>query len=109
MTVSKGGLYAAGPQIMISTTNGSDHSGPHTVSAASSAVAIGTSGVTVSFSDSLGLNKGDKFYIPVTGKSEGAIRTIVLGQSLDATYAADDDVTVRHRLSIGRRPRHSSQ
>jgi|694.fasta_scaffold51926_2 hypothetical protein len=95
VTVTKGGLFAAGPQIMVSTTNGSDRSGPHTVSAVDTAIAIGTSGVTISFDDSTGLVKGDKFYVPVVGASKGAIRSIVLGQHLPSTYAcATDEIAV---------------
>lgn len=94
VTVTKGGLFAAGPQISVGTVDGSDHSGPVTVSAAESYVSIGTGGATISFAASLGLVKGDKFYVPVVGVSNGAIRSIVLGQNLDSTYACGNEVAV---------------
>jgi hypothetical protein len=83
ITVSRGGLYTSSvkPQIKVSTTNGIDLSGPTVVPNAGVAVPVGTLGVTVSFSG-LGLRKGDRYYIPVTGIADGPRRTLELGHSL---------------------------
>ncbi len=94
--VTKGGAFSDSPEISVTTTNGTDQSGPHVVSGLASAVTIGTDEVTISFAGSTeGLNKGDKFYIDVTGISDGAVRTIVLGTNLDSTYAAGDEVGIK--------------
>jgi hypothetical protein len=92
--VTKGGLFGSAPEILVSTSNGIDLSGPHIVSGTGSAVAIGTKGVTIEFAGSAGLNKGDRFYIPVQGISSGPIRTLGLSQSLNADFAAGDEVSI---------------
>jgi hypothetical protein len=94
VTVTKGGSYSSGPQVSVSTTNGIDQSGPHTVSGSGVEISIGTRGVTIEFSASAGLNKGDRFYVPVQGIGSGPIRTIVLGQNLDQHFAAEDEVGI---------------
>ena len=94
ITVTKGGLFAALPEITVSSTNGYDQSGPHVVTGTGVAVSIGTQSVTVQFGASLGLCKGDRFYIACTGTTGGPIRTIELGHNLDENYAAGDDVSV---------------
>jgi hypothetical protein len=92
VTVSKGGTFAASPEITISTTNGIDQSGPHIVTGLTTDVTIGTEAVTIQFSGSTqGLNKGDRFYVDVTGTSSGPIRTIELGINLDETYELSVD------------------
>ena len=94
--VTKGGAFSASPEISVSTTNGIDQSGPHTVSALATDVTIGSEAVTIQFGASTeGLNKGDRFYIEVTGVSEGAVRTIELGNNLDQTYADGDEVGIQ--------------
>jgi len=91
--VTRGGLYAATskPQISVTTIHGSDVSGPTNVTAAASAVDIGTGGVTLAFSGT-GLRKGDKYYVDVVGETEGQMRTLVLGHNLDSGIAADTQV-----------------
>ena len=86
--VSRGGLYAdtVKPQIMVTTSNGVDQSGPHTVSNAATNVTIGTQTVTIQF-DHLGLNKGDRYYIPVVGVKAGPMRIIELADNLGDTLA----------------------
>jgi len=81
--ISRGGLFSSStkPQITVTTTTGVDISGPTTVSAASTAVPVGTRGVTVSFS-STGLNKGDRYIIPVEASKPGPVRTLVLDRNL---------------------------
>jgi hypothetical protein len=81
--VTRGGEYAAAlpPQITVSTTTGVDISGPTTVPAAATAVAVGTEGVTVAF-DGPGLRLGDRFFITVVAEAEGPMRTLVLGHNI---------------------------
>jgi hypothetical protein len=93
--VTKGGDFASLPEISVSTTNGIDQSGPHTVTGLAVDVTIGSDAVTIQFAASTeGLNKGDRFYVAVTGVSSGPIRTIKLGQNLDENYLAGDEVGV---------------
>lgn len=96
VTVTKGGAFSASPEISVSTTNGIDQSGPHVVSGLSSAITIGTDAVTITFAgSSQGLNKGDRFYIEVTGISDGPVRSIQLGTNLDQDFVAGDEVGVQ--------------
>ena len=93
--VSRGGLYAdtVKPQIMVTTSNGVDQSGPHTVSNAATDVTIGTQTVTIQF-DHLGLNKGDRYYIPVVGVKSGPMRIIELADNLGDTLANTQEVGI---------------
>ena len=91
--VSNGGLWADSPSITVTTTNGIDMSGPTTVTAASTAVPVGSKGITVSFSGN-GLNKGDKYYIQVTGMAVGPMRTLVLGHNIPSEVPAGSEVDV---------------
>lgn len=79
------------PQIMITTTNGIDISGPTTVTTAATEYDVGTHGVTIEF-DTLKLRKGDRYYITVTGIGEGPMRTIELGHNLDTDIASGSQV-----------------
>lgn len=100
--VTRGGYYSdtLKPQITVNTTNGSDASGPHTVSDHDTNVTIGTHTVTIQFSDNAhgaktaALNKGDKYYIAVTGETTGAVQTIVLSDNIPATVVAGTQVAV---------------
>jgi len=86
--VTTGGMFggASTPQVTISTTTGIDSSGPHSVAALDTNVAIGSYGVTIRFTSLIGagqgLYRGDRYYIPVTAPAAGAIRTLVLGHNL---------------------------
>lgn len=93
--VFRGGLYAADlkPQIKVTTTNGIDISGPTDVTAAATAVAVGTKSVTVQFSGT-GLRKGDKYYIDGTAETAGAMKTIELGNNLDVDIASGNQLDV---------------
>jgi exosome complex RNA-binding protein Csl4 len=93
VSVTKGGVWADLPQISVTTTNGIDISGPTTVTAAATAVAIGSRGVTIAFSGD-GLRKGDRYYVVVTGVEEGPLRTIELGHNIPSTVPADSEVGV---------------
>lgn len=92
--VTKGGAFAASPEITATTTNGVDQSGPHVVSGAAVDVTIGTDAVTIQFGASAELNKGDRFYVEITGVADGPVRTVELGQNLDQTYALGDAVGI---------------
>lgn len=93
VTVTRGGRYvdALPPQITVSTTTGVDVSGPTNVTAASSNVAVGTKGVLVQFNQSA-LRGGDIYYIACTASVPGNVRTLVLGNNLDAAIPAGTDV-----------------
>jgi hypothetical protein len=101
--VTRGGLFAGTvkPRISVSTTTGVDISGPTVVSAAASAVAVGTEGVTVAFGGS-GLRKGDRFYIGVTAEAEGPMRTLILGHNIseDVVAGSDCDLTLYIRKPL---------
>lgn len=94
--VTKGGAFADSPEVSVTTTNGVDQSGPHVVTGLAAAVSIGSENVTITFGgSSQGLNKGDRFYVEVTGISDGPVRTIVLGHNLDQTFANGDEVGIQ--------------
>lgn len=91
--ITRGGLYTSAikPQISVTTTNGVDLSGPHTVSVADTLVSIGTLGTQIKFSG-LGLRKGDRYYVEVLGEKEGPMRILELSHNLDVTIATDSEV-----------------
>jgi len=80
------------PIITVTTNNGIDMSGPHVLNNAAGPHAIGTKGVTVSFSGPL--RKGDKYYVPVTGKKYGPLRTIELSDNLHPNIDTTADLHV---------------
>jgi hypothetical protein len=94
VTVTKGGSFDTLPEISVTTVGGTDQSGPHVVTATGVDVNIGTRGVMIAFGASTKLNKGDRFYVPVQGISNGPVRTIVLGHNLDSTFASGDEVGI---------------
>jgi hypothetical protein len=81
-TVTKGGAFVDEPQITVSTTTGIDFSGPTVVPGSAVAVPIGSQGATLALTAPEGLNEGDRFLVPVTSASQGAIKTIVLANPL---------------------------
>ncbi len=88
--VTKGNKFATGPaQISVSTTTGIDISGPTNVTAAATPVAIGTKGTTMTFAGA-GLALGDKFYVTVTAKTTGPLRTLLLGHNIDEDVTDGD-------------------
>lgn len=101
--VTRGGVYSVtaslAPQITVRTTRGTDVSGPHNVTAAATAVAIGTHGVTVSFDESA-LVKGDRFYVECDAESYGAYQTLVLGHNFDEEVIANGATQVDLELFI---------
>ena len=95
--VTKGGLYAASPEITVTTTTGYDVSGPTSVTSSGSAVSVGNYGSTVSFNQTK-LCKGDKYYITVTASKEGAMKTLVLADDLPEGLIPATDLDLK--LSI---------
>jgi hypothetical protein len=93
-TVTKGGLFAASPEIFVTTTTGADQSGPHIVTGTGVAVTIGTDEVTLTFAASAGLRKGDRFYVEVVGVSPGPVRTIELASNLNEDFEVGDEVGI---------------
>jgi len=93
ITVSRGGTSDDSilPQIMVTTINGIDISGPTTITAVDTLVDVGVKGVQVEF-DTLQLRKGDRYYIAATGTTTGPMRTIQLGHNLDTDIAAGSQV-----------------
>lgn len=91
--VYNGGLWADSPSIKVTTTNGIDMSGPTTVTGAGVDIPVGSHGVTISFTGN-GLNKGDRYYIQVTGEQEGPMRTLVLGHNIPTEVPAGSEVDV---------------
>lgn len=82
VTVSKGGVFADAPEIMVSTTTGIDVSGPHVVTGAAVQITIGNYGTTIAFDGPL--CTGDRFYIGVVAEQDGAVQTLVLAHTLPA-------------------------
>jgi hypothetical protein len=86
--VTRGGKFGSvtPPQITVSTTDGTDASGPHNVTALNTPVTIGSYGLTIEFTSdeisNMGLYLGDKYYIDVTAPSAGAVRGLILGHNL---------------------------
>ena len=92
--VTKGGTFATLPEVSVTTNNGIDQSGPHVVTGTGVTIPIGTDSVSIAFGASAALNLGDRFYVAVTGETDGPTRTLVLGQNLDSTFAAGDEVGI---------------
>lgn len=81
--VTKGGLWADGPQVSVSTTTGVDVSGPTDVTAGATDFVVGSQGVVLQVDvAATGLCKGDRYTIGVTAEGEGAIQTLILANNL---------------------------
>lgn len=92
--VTKGGLWADEPEITVSTTNGTDSSGPTIVPGADEDVAVGVFDVVISWSGNY-LRKGDKYLITATAAKEGAMRTLVLGHDLPLEIQDASDLDLK--------------
>lgn len=90
VTITTGGKFSdtVKPQITVSTTTGIDLSGPTTVPASATNVAVGTRGVLIHFTGTA-LNGGDRFYVPVTAVASGAYHTLVLANNLTPAMRGD--------------------
>ena len=84
VTVTKGGKFAnGGGAITVTTDTGSDVSGPTAVTVSAAVTAVGTKGVTISFTGT-GLALGERYYIPATAQTNGRVSTVVLGNNIPA-------------------------
>ena len=77
--VTKGGLWADGPQVFVSSTGTLDTSGPYEVADATY-ITLPT-GVKVKWTGD-GLAKNDRYYVDVTAQADGPIHTLELANSL---------------------------
>jgi hypothetical protein len=92
--VTKGGVYAASPEVTVTTTTGYDVSGPRIIAAANVSYAIGNYGVVASFNQTA-LCKGDKYYIIVTAAKAGAMKTLILADDLPENLLLASDLDLR--------------
>lgn len=95
VTVYRGGRYTdpVKPQIVVTTVDGSDVSGPTTVPAAATNVPVGTYNLMVQFSGTA-LRKGDKYYCQVRAKQEGARRILELTDNLPSNTNTSTEVSL---------------
>ena len=95
--VSRGGTWAENPQITVTTTNGTDFSGPTTVAKGVSA-AVGTQNVSIKFDttdgSSTGLVEGAKWYIDAHAAYQGPMRTLLLANNIAVGIDLNDPVEV---------------
>jgi len=101
---TKGGLWAALPEVTVRTVKGLDFSGPTAVTNTGVNVPVGTNGVQVQFTTGAGLRKGDKWYITVVSSKAGPVRQLILrddlptdmlsAETLDLKLFIKDDIQV---------------
>lgn len=95
--VVEGAAWADSPKVLVSTNNGVDASGPHTIAEAV-AKAIGNFGLSISFDDGigggtcLGLYKGDKFRFAATAAADGDFNQLLLAHNMDSTISGADNL-----------------
>lgn len=84
VTVTRGGNYSDDdqPRITVTSSNGYDRSGPTTVTATDTFVTIGSYGAQIKFSQTY-LRKNDVYYVVATAASAGALKTLILRDSID--------------------------
>jgi hypothetical protein len=97
--VTSGGLFAASPTITVTTTDGTDFSGPTIVTASATAVAVGTKGVTIAFTGTA-LSLGDRYYIETTAATDGSYKTLVLGHNIQADIDDNFEVSLYIKKDI---------
>jgi hypothetical protein len=79
--ITRGKSSSQSAQFSVRTVRGLDISGPTAVASTLVNYSVGTKGLTVNFT-SLSLNKGDKWYVPVTAATTGSYKTVLLGNNL---------------------------
>lgn len=95
ITVTKGGSFGDSPEIFVSTTAGTDMSGPTVIAGLATSVPVGTKGVTLEFGASTqGLNLGDRFTVAATAAAAGPVRTLILADNLDADFLTTDELAI---------------
>ena len=118
ITVTKGGKWSQLPEVTVTTAKGLDSSGPSVVTGVGVSFAVGSYGLTASFSDCgnlgssssissataelgigdnalPGLRKGDKFYITVASGQNGPIKSIQLRDDLPEGLLSATDLDLR--------------
>lgn len=80
------------PKFRVTTDNGIDNSG--VLDASATATAVGAYGLTIAFTASDQLAKGDRFTFDATAAAQGRASTLVLANSIPATLIALSDVDV---------------
>jgi len=100
--VVKGGTWASGPQVAVSTNNGVDSAVPQTLSSSNKSFYLGSLGLTATFSGSsnTGLRLGDIFYVPATAVSAGAATTVTLADPLPSGVTNTSAITVNFCYSV---------
>lgn len=97
--VTKGGLFAAEPEITVVATDGTDFSGPTVVATSGDDVSIGTLGVTFTFTGTA-LRKGDRWTVTATAETEGPYRILVLAHDLNDDIDEDDASSAQLEMSL---------
>jgi hypothetical protein len=101
--VIRGGAWASSPQVVVTTNNGYDTSGPVVV-ASNTSFALGNYGATIKFptpdAPQGGLLLGDTYYVTATAATAGAVRTLKIADQMPSTWANGDDLTVDFRLLV---------
>jgi hypothetical protein len=104
--VIRGGLFqdndlSKRPLIRVTTTTGTDNSGPTSLNTAAGPYPVGTKGVTIAFpSQNYGVAKGDRWLIPTTASKNGRYAILSLGHALPAPLLGLTDLDLT--LSIER-------
>lgn len=100
--VTTGGETDSGDvKITVTSTDGTDFSGPTTVTGLGDSIAVGTKGVTVTFSGSdTALVKGTRFLISATAAAPGDYNIIVLGHNIDSDVDDNFEVTLYIKKNI---------
>lgn len=98
--VTRGGLWAALPQVTVTTVRGLDASGPTIVTDKDVAIPVGSYGLTLTLEDcdgdeTTGLVLGDKFYITVASGTNGPVRTLILQDDIPEAIRVSEDLDLR--------------
>jgi hypothetical protein len=97
--VTSGGAFAALPKITVTAADGSDYSGPTTVATSGSAVAIGTKGLTITFTGSA-LLKGTRWTVAATAATTGEYETLVLGHNIQSDIDSNFEISLYIKRNI---------
>lgn len=93
INITQGGVVGTDEiKFTVSTTNGLDVSGPHTVAASYTTgtdIAIGNYGITIAFNAG-SLVAGDKYSLAVVADTAGGIQTVVVADALPTVFQSGD-------------------
>lgn len=82
VTVTTGATWANSPQVSVTTSTGIDMGGGSTV-VSGTPESLGVYGITLTLTGGTGLCYGDQWTIAATASSNGAIQTLVLGNTIE--------------------------